>query len=228
MFKAKTGIDVRVVALGTGQALDIGAPRRRRRRVRARQGGRGEIRRRGLRRRAPRGDVQRLRHRRARRPIRRRSPAPRTSSPRCKKIADAKAPFASRGDKSGTHAAELRLWKMAGVDPASRQGHVVSRDRLGHGPDAQHRVGDERLRADRPRHLALLQEPRRPRHRSSRATSELFNQYGVMLVNPAKHPHVKKELGMTFIDWVMSPEGQTRDRRLQDRRRAALLPELQA
>ena len=55
--------------------------------------------------------------------------------------------------------------------------------------------------------------------------NRLFNQYGVILVNPAKHPHVKKDLGQAFIDWLVSPEGPEGDRRLQDRRRAAVLPQ---
>ena len=53
----------------------------------------------------------------------------------------------------------------------------------------------------------------------------LFNQYGVMVVNPAKHPHVKKDLAQAFVDWVVSPAGPGRHRRLQDRRRAAVLPQ---
>ena len=80
-----------------------------------------------------------------------------------RKIAAAKAPFASRGDDSGTHKAELKLWQEAGVDVAGGERHLVPRDRLGHGPDAQHRRRHGRLRADRPRHLAQLPEPRRPR-----------------------------------------------------------------
>jgi ABC-type Fe3+ transport system substrate-binding protein len=55
--------------------------------------------------------------------------------------------------------------------------------------------------------------------------TRLFNQYGVMVVNPAKHPHVKQALAQAFADWVVSPAGQASDRRLQDRRRAAVLPE---
>ena len=81
------------------------------------------------------------------------------------------APFISRGDRSGTHAAELDLWKVAGIDIAQGQGPLVQGDRPGHGRGAQHRVGVERLCARRPRHLALVQEPRRPRHPASKATS---------------------------------------------------------
>ena len=130
VFEKKTGIEVRVVALGTGQALDIGAARRRRRRVRARPGAP----RRSSSPKAtassacavmyndfvligPKADPGEGRGRQGHR------------STRCSKIAAAKAPFVSRGDHSGTHAAELRYWKAAGVDLDDRQGRVVSRDR---------------------------------------------------------------------------------------------------
>ena len=66
----------------------------------------------------------------------------------------------------------------------------------------------ERLCAVRPRHLDLVQEPAATSQIVVEGDKRLFNQYGVMLVNPAKHPHVKKELGQAFIDWLVSPEGQ--------------------
>ena len=142
-----------------------------------------------------------------------------------KAIAAAKAPFVSRGDKSGTHAAELRYWKDAGVDPNERQGHLVPRDRLrawarrSTPPSAMNAY----ILADRGTWL-VVQEPRRPWASWSRATSKLFNQYGVILVNPAKHPHVKKAEGRAFIDWLVSRGRTGGDRQLQDRRRAAVLP----
>ena len=97
-----------------------------------------------------------------------------------RKVEAAKAPFVSRGDKSGTHAAELRYWKAAGIDLETSQGPLVQGDRLGHGSGAQHRVVPERLHPRRPRHLAQLQEPRRSedprrrRHASSSTSTASF------------------------------------------------------
>ena len=78
------------------------------------------------------------------------------------------APFVSRGDRSGTHAAELALWKAGRHRYRGQQRPVVSRDRAGHGGGAQYRECDERLRAVRPRHLDIVQEPRRSRDRGRR------------------------------------------------------------
>ena len=91
-----------------------------------------------------------------------------------------------------------------------RQGrlrHLVSRGRLGHGRDHQHRRRHGRLCVHRPRHLVELQEPRRLKI-VVEGDKKLFNQYGVILVNPAKHPKVKKAEGQAFVDWVLSAEGQ--------------------
>ena len=124
-----------------------------------------------------------------------------------KRIAQAKAPFASRGDKSGTHSAELRLWKQAGVDPQQGKGSWYRETGSGMGPTLNTASGmNAYALTDRGTWLSfknrgelgiLVEGDRR-----------LFNQYGVMLVNPAKHPHVKKAEGMAFINWVTSPEGQ--------------------
>jgi tungstate transport system substrate-binding protein len=121
-----------------------------------------------------------------------------------KKISQGKAPFASRGDRSGTHAAELRLWKQAGVDP---RGSWYRETGSGMGPTLNiasamnaYALTDRgtwlsfRNRGE----LAILVEGDR----------RLFNQYGVMLVNPAKHPHVKQAEGRAFIDWLVSRDGQ--------------------
>ena len=81
-----------------------------------------------------------------------------------KKLAAGKAEFISRGDKSGTHAAELRYWKAAGIDAPAGKAAGLQGMRLRHGPGAEHRLVDQRLRAGRPRHLAVVQEPRRPGH----------------------------------------------------------------
>jgi tungstate transport system substrate-binding protein len=125
-----------------------------------------------------------------------------------KRISDKKAPFASRGDKSGTHAAELRLWQMAGVDPAAAgRGTWYRETGSGMGPTLNTAAGMNAYAiADRGTWLSF-------RNRGDLAIlvegdKRLFNQYGVMLVNPARHPHVKKEAGMAFIRWLTSREGQ--------------------
>ena len=124
-----------------------------------------------------------------------------------KRIADRQAPFASRGDKSGTHFAELQLWKAAGIDLAKEKGPWYRDTGQGMGPALNSASGmNAYILADRGTWLSF-------RNRAELAVLVegdrlLFNQYGIMLVNPAKHPSVKKELGQTFIDWVISPEGQ--------------------
>lgn len=121
-----------------------------------------------------------------------------------KKIAAAKSPFASRADDSGTNAAELRYWKMAGIEP---QGTWYLKTGSGMGPTLNTASGiNAYALADRGTWLSF-------KNRGDLAIlvegdTKLFNQYGVMLVNPAKHPHVKKELGQRFIDWLISPAGQ--------------------
>jgi tungstate transport system substrate-binding protein len=116
------------------------------------------------------------------------------------------APFISRGDKSGTHAAELALWKIAGTDPVAGRGAWYRE--IGQGMGAALNTASASnayTLADRGTWLSF-------KNRGDLAILEgdkrLFNQYGVILVNPAKHPHVKKELGQAFIDWLVSPEGQ--------------------
>ena len=124
-----------------------------------------------------------------------------------RKVAEAKAPFASRGDKSGTHAAELRLWKTAGVDPASGKGTWYRETGSGMGPTLNTAAGMNAYAfTDRGTWLSF-------RNRGDlvivvEGDQRLFNQYGIMLVNPAKHAHVKKDMGQSFVDWVISPEGQ--------------------
>ena len=126
------------------------------------------------------------------------------------KIADVKAPFASRGDKSGTHAAELRLWKAAGIDPQSAKGARGMWYRetgSGMGPTLNTASAmNAYVFADRGTWLSF-------KNRGELAVlvegdQRLFNQYGVMLVNPAKHAHVKKAYAQAFIDWLISAEGQ--------------------
>ena len=124
-----------------------------------------------------------------------------------RKIETAKAPFVSRGDKSGTHAAELRYWQDAGVDLEAKKGPWYRDTGSGMGPTLNTASAmSGYVLADRGTwlnfhnrgHLAIVVE----------GDKRLFNQYGVMLVNPAKHPNVRKELGQKFIDWLVSPRGQ--------------------
>jgi tungstate transport system substrate-binding protein len=124
-----------------------------------------------------------------------------------KKIEGAKAPFVSRADKSGTHAAELRYWKAAGVDIPAQKGPWYKETGSGMGPALNTASSmNGYILADRGTWLAF-------KNRGDLAIlvegdQKLFNQYGIMLVNPAKHPHVKKDLGSAFVNWVVSPEGQ--------------------
>jgi tungstate transport system substrate-binding protein len=124
-----------------------------------------------------------------------------------RKVAAAQATFVSRGDKSGTHAAELRYWKDAGVDLDAKKGAWYKDTGSGMGPTLNtassmngYVLTDRgtwlsfKNRGD----LAILVE----------GDKRLFNQYGVILVNPARHAHVKKDLGRQFIDWVTGPKGQ--------------------
>ena len=124
-----------------------------------------------------------------------------------KKIAQAKAPFASRGDKSGTHAAELRLWKIASTDPKTGKGTWYRETGSGMGPTLNTAAAmNAYALSDRGTWLSF--KNRGDLTIVVEGDKRLFNQYGVMLVNPAKHPHVKKALGNEFIHWLISPEGQ--------------------
>ena len=117
------------------------------------------------------------------------------------------APFVSRGDRSGTHIAELALWKQAGIDIAADKGPWYKE--IGQGMGAALNMASASnayVLSDRGTWLAF-------KNRGDLAIvvegdKRLFNQYGVMLVNPAKHPTVKTDLGQQFIDWLVSPEGQ--------------------
>ena len=124
-----------------------------------------------------------------------------------KTIADAKAPFVSRADKSGTHAAELRLWKDAGVDIATVKGPWYRETGSGMGPALNTASGlSAYILADRGTWLNF--KNRGPLRIVVEGDKRLFNQYGVMLVNPEKHLQVKKDLGQKFIDWLVSKRGQ--------------------
>ena len=206
LFKAKTGIDVKVVAQGTGQALDTG------RRgdadvvfVHAKSAEEKFLGRR-LRREALSGDVQRLHPDRTE-----------ERSGRYQGIKDIVAAlktlkakgtaFISRGDKSGTHQAELNLWKLAGIDIAAEKGPWYKE--IGQGMGAALNTASASnayVLSDRGTWLSF--KNRGDLVIAVEGDKRLFNQYGVMLVNPQKHPNVKKELGQQFIDWLVSPEGQ--------------------
>src|SRR5581483_117458 len=122
-------------------------------------------------------------------------------------IKDKQATFISRGDRSGTHSAELKLWKDAGIDIEKDKGAWYKA--IGQGMGAALNTagaGNAYVLSDRGTwihfknkgDLQILVE----------GDKRMFNQYGVMLVNSAKHPNVKKEYGQQFIDWLVSPEGQ--------------------
>jgi len=207
LFTKDTGIKVRVVALGTGQALDVGR--------------RGDA------------DVVFVHDRAAEEKFvadgfaERRQPVmyndfvlvgPKADPAGVRKagadiaaalrhVSEAKAPFVSRGDRSGTHAAELRLWAGAGVDPTAGRGSWYREIGQGMGPALNTAAAsDAYLLADRGTWLSFRN--RRNLQVLTEGDKRLFNQYGVMLVNPARHPQVKREDGQAFIDWLVSPAGQ--------------------
>lgn len=206
IFEKKTGIKVRVVALGTGQALDM-----------ARRGDADVVfvhdkaaeekfvaEGFGLERKevmyndfvlvGPKSDPAKI-------------AGGKDILEGLRKIETAKAPFVSRGDNSGTHAAELRYWKAAGIDLGKVKGPWYIDTGSGMGPALNTAASmNAYLLADRGTWLSF--KNRGELTIAVEGDQRLFNQYGVMLVNPAKHPHVKKELGQQFIDWVLSAEGQ--------------------
>ena len=206
VFKGKTGIDVRVVAQGTGQALatakkgdaDVVFVHDRAAELKFVEEGFGVDRREVMYNDfiivGPKADPARI-------------AGSKDVIGSLKKIAASQSPFASRGDKSGTNAAELRYWKQAEIDPQTGKGTWYREAGSGMGPTLNtasamgaYAFTDRGtwLSFKNPGELVVVVE----------GDNRLFNQYGVMLVNPIKHPHVKKELGMQFVDWVTSPEGQ--------------------
>ena len=206
IFKAKTGVDVKVISQGTGQALDTGR--------------RGDA------------DVVFV-HARAQEEkfvaegfgVKRFAvmyndfiligPKSDPAGIKGKDIVTAleaikakAAPFVSRGDKSGTHSAELALWKAAGIDVAGADKGPWYRE-IGQGMGAALNTASSMngyVLADRGTWLSF--KNRGELDIVVEGDKRLFNQYGVMLVNPEKHAHVKKELGQQFIDWLISAEGQ--------------------
>ncbi|MFY8082114.1 MAG: extracellular solute-binding protein [Rubrivivax sp.] len=204
-FKQATGIDVRVVAVGTGQALDTGR--------------RGDA------------DVVFVHDTAAeerfvaegfatqRRNVMyndfvmvgpKADPAGvkgRDIAAALKKLATSPHPFVSRGDKSGTHAAELRLWKAAGVDVAAAKPTGYRECGCGMGP-ALNIASSTNAYVLTDRGTWLSFKNRGELVILVEGDKTLFNQYGVMVVNPAKHPHVKAAAAQRFADWVVSPAGQ--------------------
>ncbi|MGR3462667.1 MAG: extracellular solute-binding protein [Roseovarius sp.] len=124
------------------------------------------------------------------------------------KIAETQAPFASRGDDSGTNKAELRLWKEAGIDAQSSSGEWYRE--TGSGMGATLNTGTAMgayIMTDRATWIAFGNKG--DYEIAVEGDPKMFNQYGIILVNPEKHPSVKAEAGQAFIDWVLSDEGQT-------------------
>jgi tungstate transport system substrate-binding protein len=206
IFTRESGITVRVVALGTGQALDVGRrgdadvvfvhDRVAEERFVAEGFG-------GPRRHVmfndfvmtgPAADPARI-------------AGLRDTNEALRRIAQARATFISRGDRSGTHAAELRLWQLAGVDPAQGRGQWYREVGQGMGPALNTAAAQGAyILADRGTWLSFRN--RQDQRVLVEGDTRLFNQYGVMLVNPQRHPHVKAADGQRFIDWIVSPAGQ--------------------
>ena len=206
MFKAKTGIDVKVVAQGTGQALDT-----------ARRGDADVVfvhakpaeekflsEGFGVKRYpvmyndfvliGPKGDPAGIK-------------GSKDIVAALGAIKAKGADFISRGDKSGTHQAELNLWKVAGIDIAKDKGPWYKE--IGQGMGAALNTASASnayVLADRGTWLSF--KNRGELEIAVEGDKRLFNQYGVMLVNPEKHPSVKKDLGQQLIDWLVSSEGQ--------------------
>ncbi|MBC7804067.1 MAG: extracellular solute-binding protein [Candidatus Parcubacteria bacterium] len=206
VFEKKTGIQVRVVALGTGQALDMGRrgdadvvlvharPLEEKFVVEGFGVQRFEVMYNDFVLVGPKSDPARI-------------GGTKDIVAGMQKISSAKAPFASRGDKSGTHFAEVELWKAAGVDLTKDKGSWYRETGSGMGPTLNTASGmNAYALTDRGTWLSF--KNRGELVISVEGDQRLFNQYGVMLVNPAKHPHVKKEMGQAFVDWLVSPEGQ--------------------
>jgi len=124
-----------------------------------------------------------------------------------KKIAAQGAPFVSRGDKSGTNTKELALWKAAGIDPKGQKWYLE----VGQGMEKTQRIANEKrgyTLTDRGTWLATKDKDKLDLAIVLEGDPVLFNQYGVMAVNPEKHKQVKFKEAMQFVDWLISPEGQ--------------------
>ncbi|MEZ5659766.1 MAG: substrate-binding domain-containing protein [Burkholderiaceae bacterium] len=124
-----------------------------------------------------------------------------------KKIAAARAPFASRGDDSGTHKAERRLWKAAGIDVSAASGGWYRETGSGMGATLNTGTGmGAYIMTDRATWISFGNKG--DYRIAVQGDPEMFNQYGIILVNKARHANVKAEAGQKFVDWVISSEGQ--------------------
>ena len=124
-----------------------------------------------------------------------------------KKIAAAGGSFVSRGDKSGTNTKELAIWKAAGIDPKGQKWYLE----VGQGMEKTQRIANEKkgyTLTDRGTWLATKDKDKLDMGIVLEGDPILFNQYGVMAVNPEKHKQVKYKEAMQFVDWLISPEGQ--------------------
>lgn len=138
-----------------------------------------------------------------------------------KAIAEAGALFVSRGDKSGTHTRELAIWKKAGVEPAGRNWYLE----VGQGMAKTQRIADEKRAytlTDRGTWLAANDVDKHDLVIVLDGDPSLFNQYGVMVVNPEKHKHVMYKEAMAFVNWIISREGQAAIAAFKDRHGNAL------
>jgi tungstate transport system substrate-binding protein len=124
------------------------------------------------------------------------------------KIAKAAAPFASRADNSGTHKKEMALWKDAGVDPTAASGSWYRETGSGMGATLNTAVGmSAYAMTDRGTWISFKNKGEF--QILVEGGGDLFNQYGIILVNPEKHPRVNVEAGQAFIDWILGDEGQS-------------------
>ncbi|MEP4767388.1 MAG: extracellular solute-binding protein [Roseibium sp.] len=122
-------------------------------------------------------------------------------------IAETKSPFASRGDDSGTHKAELRLWKAAGIDAVEASGDWYRETGSGMGATLNTGTGmGAYIMTDRATWIAFGNKGNY--QVAVEGDAKMFNQYGVILVNPEAHAHIKTDMGQQFIDWLLSKEGQ--------------------
>ena len=206
LFKAKTGIDVKVIAQGTGQALDtarrgdadvvfVHAKPQEERFVAEGFGvQRFDVMYNDFVLIGPKADPAKIK-------------GSKDIVAALKAIHATASPFVSRGDRSGTHIAELALWKAAALDPATEKPAWYRQIGQGMGA-ALNTSGAMAAYVLSDRGTWIAYKNKLDLDIAVEGDTLLFNQYGIMLVNPAKHPHVKKDLGQAFVDWVLSVEGQ--------------------
>ncbi len=206
VFKEKTGIDVKVVAQGTGQALDTGRrgdadvvfvhakPQEEKFVADGHGVKRFDVMYNDFVLIGPKSDPAKVK-------------GGKDILAALKAIQEKGAPFVSRGDKSGTHSAELRLWKAAGLDPAGSKPAWYRE--IGQGMGAALNTASAMggyVLSDRGTWISFKNKDQL--EIAVEGDNRLFNQYGIVLVNPEKHPNVNKQLGQQFIDWIISAEGQ--------------------